>query len=119
MTDDVAAFASTLPERYRYSVVSALRQTVEAGIRWGYLTRNPAKLAGRNPQPPPRGARVYTPAELKALVEELDARDGAAVRFAAATGLRPAEWAHARAQGRRPETQGRAGARNEDGPLEA
>ena len=65
MADDVAAFAATLPERYRYSVVSALRQTVEAGIRWGYLTQNPAKLAGRNPQPPPRGARVYTPAELE------------------------------------------------------
>ena len=73
--------------------MSALRQAVEAGIRWGYLTRNPAKLAGRNPQPPPRGARVYTPAELTALVKELDARDGAAVTFAAATGLRPAEWA--------------------------
>jgi integrase len=93
MADEVAAFAATLPDRYRYSVVSALRQTVEAGVRWGYLVKNPAKLAGRNPQPPPRGARVYTPGELKALVEELDARDGAAVRFAAATGLRPAEWA--------------------------
>lgn len=94
MADDVAGFASRLPDRYRYSVVSALRQAVEAGIRWGYLTKNPAKLAGRNPQPPPRGARVYTAAELKAILEELDARDGAAVRFAAATGLRPAEWAH-------------------------
>ena len=94
MADEVAAFAASLPDRYRYSVVSALRQALEAGIRWGYITRNPAKLAGRNPQPPPRGARVYTPAELKAIVEELDALNGAAVTFAAATGLRPAEWAH-------------------------
>jgi len=71
MADDGAAFAATLPERYRYSVVSALRQTCAAGVRWGYITKNPAKLSGRNPQPPPRGARIYTPVELRALVAEL------------------------------------------------
>jgi integrase len=43
--------------------------------------------------PAPRDIRVYTPEELKALVAELDVLEGAAVRFAAATGLRPAEWA--------------------------
>ena len=77
MTDEVAGWTPTLPERYRYCVVSALRQTCEAGVRYGYMTMNPSKRAGRNPQPPPRGAR-----------------DGAAARFAAATVLRPAEWAH-------------------------
>ncbi len=94
MTDEVAGFASELPERYRYSVISALRQTLEAGIRYGYLTRNPAKLAGKNPQPQPRGIRVFTPAEIKTICGELDTRGAAAVTFAAATGLRPAEWAH-------------------------
>jgi integrase len=93
MTDELAGFAAGLPERYRYSVVSALRQTLEAGVRYGHLTRNPAKLAGKNPQPAPRPVRVFTVAELDALCEELERRGEAAVRFAAATGLRPAEWA--------------------------
>jgi integrase len=43
--------------------------------------------------PPPRDIRIYTADELKAVVDELDVVEGAAVRFAAATGLRPAEWA--------------------------
>ena len=93
MTDEIAGFAADLPERYRYSVVSALRQTLEAGVRYGYMTRNPAKLAGKNPQPKPRPIRVYTADELDRIVGELGAREAAAVRFAAATGLRPAEWA--------------------------
>ncbi len=93
MTDEIAGFAAKLPERYRYSVVSALRQTCEAGVRFGYMTRNPAKLAGKNPQPPPRVIRIYTADEITRLTQELGRRESAAVRFAAATGLRPAEWA--------------------------
>jgi hypothetical protein len=61
MTDDLAGFAAGLPERFRYSVMSALRQACEAGVRYGYMTRNPAKLAGANPMPAPRAVRVYTP----------------------------------------------------------
>lgn len=57
------------------------------------MTRNPAKLAGPNPMPAPREIRVYTAAELDAITEELGTVEAAAVRFAAATGLRPAEWA--------------------------
>lgn len=99
MTDEIAGFAADLPERYRYSVVSALRQTLEAGVRYGYMTRNPAKLAGKNPQPKPRPIRVYTADELDRIVGELGAREAAAVRFAAATGLRPAEWASLQRRG--------------------
>jgi integrase len=73
--------------------MSAFRQTCAAGIRYGYMTANPAKLAGKNPAPPPRSVRVFSPAELKAVCGELDRRGSAAVRFAAATGLRPSEWA--------------------------
>jgi len=43
--------------------------------------------------PPPRAVRVYTQKELKAIAGELDKRPAAAITFAAATGLRPAEWA--------------------------
>jgi integrase len=94
MTDEIASFGSQLPERYRYSVMSALRQACEAGVRYGYMTQNPAKLAGSNPMPAPRAVRVYTPKELKAIAKELDKRGAAAVAFAAATGLRPSEWAN-------------------------
>jgi integrase len=94
MTDEIAGFAASLPDRFRYSVMSAFRQTCAAGIRYGYMTQNPAKAAGRNPAPPPRSVRVFTPAELTALCAELDTRGAAAIRFAADTGLRPSEWAH-------------------------
>jgi integrase len=38
--------------------------------------------------------RVFSSAELKAICAELDRRGAAAITFAAATGLRPSEWAH-------------------------
>lgn len=94
MTDEVAGFAAKLPGRFGYSVMSAFRQTCAAGVRYGYMTTNPAKLAGRNPAPPPRSVRAFTTAELKTLCEEFDRRGAAAITFAAATGLRPSEWAH-------------------------
>jgi integrase len=74
--------------------MSALRQTLAAGVRYGYLTRNPAVLVGPNPMPPPRAIRIFTPEELDAITKELDTRGAAAVRFAAATGLRPGEWSN-------------------------
>jgi integrase len=73
--------------------VSALRQTLAAAVRWGYMDANPAKLAGRNPQPPPRPVRAYTLAELDAIAAELSESYRPLPAFAAATGLRPEEWA--------------------------
>jgi integrase len=93
MADEIAGYAVTLTERLRYPLMAAFRQALEAGMRYGYMTGNPAKLAGPNPMPAPREIRVYTPDELKAIVAELGPLEAAAVRFAAATGLRPAEWA--------------------------
>jgi integrase len=57
------------------------------------MARNPAKLAGPNPMPPPRDIRIYTADEINAIVAELGVVEGAAIRFAAATGMRPSEWA--------------------------
>jgi hypothetical protein len=51
MTDELAGVAAGLLQRYRYSVMNALRQACEAGVRYGYIARNPAKLAGPNAQP--------------------------------------------------------------------
>jgi integrase len=73
-------------------IVQALRQTLGAAVRWDYMSRNPAKLAGRNPEPPPRPIRAYTLAELDALAAELSQAYRPLPAFAAATGLRPEEW---------------------------
>ena len=43
--------------------------------------------------PSARDIRVYAPEELRAIVAELGPLEAAAVRFAASTGMRPAEWA--------------------------
>lgn len=92
MSGDLADWQAKLPERSRYGIVSALRQTLAAAVRWGYMGTNPAKLAGRNPQPPPRQVRAYTLAELDAIAAELSPERAPLVDFAAATGLRPEEW---------------------------
>jgi integrase len=92
MSGEVAAWQAKQSERSRYARVSALRQALAAAQRWGYIAVNPARLAGRNPQPPPRPVRVYTPAELDAIAAELDPLHRPLPAFAAATGLRPEEW---------------------------
>jgi integrase len=92
MAGEIAAWQAGLPERSRYGVVQALRQTLEAAVRWEYMARNPAKLAGRNRQPPPRTVRVYDRAELDAIAAELAPAFAPLPAFAAATGLRPEEW---------------------------
>jgi integrase len=56
------------------------------------MRRNPAKLAGRNPEPPPSSIRAYALAELDALAGELSQPYRPLPTFAAATGLRPEEW---------------------------
>jgi integrase len=54
--------------------------------------RYPAKLAGRNPQPPPRSIRIYTREELDTIAAELPPAYQALPVFGAETGLRPEEW---------------------------
>jgi integrase len=92
MTGELAAWQARLPERSRYGIVGALRQTLEAAVRWGYVKQNPAKAAGRNRQPAPRPVRAYAADEIEAIAAELSPRYRALPRFAAATGLRPEEW---------------------------
>jgi integrase len=92
MSGELASWRITLPEGSRYGVTQALRQALEAAVRWGYMSANPARLAGRNPQPPPRPIRAYTYAELDAIAAELSPQCRPLPAFAAATGLRPEEW---------------------------
>jgi integrase len=92
MSGEVASWRATLPERSRFAITSALRQALGAAVRWGYMGANPAKLAGRNPQPPPRSVRTFTVDELEAIAVELSPMYQPLPAFTAATGLRPEEW---------------------------
>jgi integrase len=89
---DVAAWRATLAPTSRYRLTSALRQVLTAAVRWGYIARNPAVDAGRNPQPRAEELRPFTPAEIAALDAELGPAYGPLVVFAAETGLRTNEW---------------------------
>ena len=89
---DVAAWRAGLPEGSRYQLTSALRQTLGAAQRWGYITKNPAVDAGRNPQPRAEELRPFTPEEIDAVDVELGPTFGPVAVFAAETGLRTNEW---------------------------
>lgn len=93
MGGDLADFRATLPPRFAHDVMRALRQTLAAGVRYGYLRSNPAVAAGDNPAPRPRAVRAYTLAELDALDTELGPEYGPFVPLVAASGLRPLEAA--------------------------
>jgi integrase len=92
MSGEIAAWRTTLPERSRFAITAALRQALGAAVRWGYMTANPAVLAGQNRQPTPRAVRIYSRDELDALAAELSPGHRPLPTFAAATGLRPEEW---------------------------
>lgn len=92
MSGELASWQAKLPERSRYGIVQALRQALEAAVRWGYISRNPAKLAGRNRQPAPRSVRAFSRCELDVIAAELSPIYAPLPSFAAATGLRPEEW---------------------------
>ena len=92
MTDEIAGWQSKLPPRAGHGIVQSLRQVLDAAVRWEYMSRNPAKLAGRNRKPPPRPVRAFTLAEVDALGLELSPMYAPLPAFAAATGLRPEEW---------------------------
>ena len=90
---EIAAWRAALPERLRYPATSALRQALAATVAWELIDENPAKKAGKNPQPKAREIRPLTVEELGRVVGELgDAAHGPLVNFAAETGLRPCEW---------------------------
>jgi site-specific recombinase XerD len=93
MSGEIADWHAKLPERSRYGIMQALRQALEAAVRWELMSRNPAKLAGRNPQPPPRPIRVFDLAELDAIAVEMSPAYRPLPRFVASTGMRPEEWA--------------------------
>lgn len=91
MSSEIAGWRARQPPRVAHARASALRQTLDAGVRWELMRRNPAK-ADRNPKPAPRPVRAFAPDELEAIAAELSAIYRHLPAFAAATGLRPEEW---------------------------
>jgi hypothetical protein len=73
MSGDLAGWRAKLLAGSRFAIMAALRQTLGAAVDWGYIDENPAKKAGKNPQPPPRPVRPYTFAELDTIALELSA----------------------------------------------
>jgi integrase len=89
---ELAAWTTTLPAGSRYGIVAALRQCLEAAVRWGLVGSNPAKATGRNPQPKREEVEHFEPNDVERLAVELGPIYGPLVVVAAYTGLRPSEW---------------------------
>ena len=85
------AVVRTLPGS-RYGIVQALRQTLEAAVRWGHIQRTRRSWLDPTANPRPGPSRVHRD-ELDAIAAELPRSTGRLPAFAAATGLRPEEWA--------------------------
>jgi integrase len=90
--DDIARWRATLTPTSRYRLTLAMRQVLGAGVRWRYLTRNPAVDAGPNPEPRGDELRPFTPGQIGSLAIELGMVYGPLAIFAAETGLRTNEW---------------------------
>jgi integrase len=91
--DDVAAWRKTLPtDHARYKNLRAMRQVLNAAVRWQYIARNPAVDVGPNAQPRARQVDPLTIDEIDRIADEMTVEDGALVVFAAETGLRTNEW---------------------------
>jgi integrase len=88
---EIAAWRAGLPDGARRGCAQALRQCLEQAIAWGVIQRNPARLAGKNPQTKRTEVVPYTDDELDRICAELGPH-APIVRFAAATGMRPCEW---------------------------
>src|SRR5216117_2050266 len=92
-SEEIAARRIALSPGYRFDATQALRQVLARAVVWGMIDVNPAKLGVDNPTPRRKEQRPFESwAELDAVVANLPPRYGPMVFFAAATGLRPAEW---------------------------
>jgi integrase len=92
-SEEIAAWRIGLSPGYRFDATQALRQMLARAVVWGMIDVNPAKLGVDNPSPRRREQRPFESwAEIDAVAAKLSPRYRPMVIFAAATGLRPAEW---------------------------
>jgi integrase len=91
-SEEIAAWRIALSPGYRFDATQAL-QVLARAVLWGMIDVNPAKRGVDNPSPRHREQRPFESwAELDAVAANLAPRYRPMVIFAAATGLRPAEW---------------------------
>ena len=90
---EIAEWRMTLTPGYRFEATQALRQVLSRAVVWGLIDINPAKVGVDNPTPRRKEQRPFeSRTVLEAVAAALGERYGPMVLFAAATGLRPAEW---------------------------
>lgn len=88
---EIGAWRATLSGAKRYRAHRALRQVLEAAVRWKWIEENPATLI-KNPAPPSGELRPFECwDEVDAVAVELGERYGPMVVCLAGTGLRPEE----------------------------
>lgn len=90
--DDIARWRRALgSEHARYRHTRALRQVLNAAMRWRYIARNPAVDMGTNAQPHPKEIDPFAPGEVERIVEEMAPQDASLVLLGVETGLRTNE----------------------------
>jgi integrase len=92
-SQEIAAWRMDLSPGYRFEATQALRQVLHRAVAWGMLDVNPAKVGVDNPVRRRKEQHPFESwTELEALAAAIGPRYGPMIVFAAATGLRPAEW---------------------------
>ena len=92
-SQEIAEWRMRLSPGYRFEATQALRQVLHRAVAWGMIDVNPAKVGVDNPVRRRKEQHPFESwAELEAVAAAIGARYGPMILFAAATGLRPAEW---------------------------
>jgi integrase len=92
-SQEIAEWRMTVSPGYRFEATQALRQVLHRAVAWGMLDVNRAKVGVDNPVRRRKEQHPFESwTELEALATTIGPRYGPMILFAAATGLRPAEW---------------------------
>ena len=92
-SQEIAEWRMTISPGYRFEATQALRQVLHRAVAWGMIDINPARVGVDNPVRRRKEQHPFESwAELEALATAIGPRYGPMIVFAAATGLRPAEW---------------------------
>src|SRR5919108_2555269 len=92
-SEEIAAWRMTISPGHRFEATQALRQVLHRAVAWGMIDVNPAKVGVDNPVRRRKEQHPFESwTELEALATAIGPRYGPMILFAAATGLRPAEW---------------------------
>src|SRR2546427_6048143 len=92
-SQEIAEWRMNLSPGYRFEATQALRQVLHRAVAWGLIDVNPAKVGVDNPVRRRKEQHPFESwEELEALAAAIGPRYGPMILFAAATGLRPAEW---------------------------